>query len=99
MSSLLDETECKWLTRSERRLSFDNIPPELISLIFDQMEDFHNAFSFGLTCTFVWMCGERRIQQLYAISRAPWIGQRLICLGDYVQDFPQDFVIPLISKR
>lgn len=58
-------------------------------MVFDNIDHFFDALFLGLSCTFVWACGERRIEQLYLERNAPWAGQRLICVGDYIQDLPE----------
>ena len=68
---------------------FNSIPTELVTMIFEQMESFIDAFMFGLTSSFVWECGESRIHELYVRWFTPWAGEPLICLGGDLRAKPE----------
>jgi hypothetical protein len=57
-------------------------------MIFNHLDTYADALRLGVTSSSVWKCGEHRIRDLYQQERAPWKGHRLICLGDYVKDLP-----------
>lgn len=73
-----------------RPLNFDDLLtiPEIVQMVFEHLDTYADVLRFGVTNTFIWKCGERRIRDLYQQERAPWRGHRLICLGDYVGDLP-----------
>ena len=86
----------RYLTRALARKAsggkrgfFDKFPHELVRMIFEELTTFVDVFVFGLTCTFVWNCGEPIINRLYLEWFRPWAGQRLICVGDYIRDLPK----------
>lgn len=77
-----------YLSQRSSQATFNDLPAEIIMLIFTHISAFSDVIRFGLTNSRVWDCGERHIEQAYLQFQAPWKGHRLICLGDYSSDIP-----------
>lgn len=72
------------------------LPSELIMMIFDELSDFEDAFSFGLTGSLFWSFGHHRILRLYAELVAPCTGHRLWCIGSLSTTLPAELYEPRV---
>ncbi|CCM04103.1 uncharacterized protein FIBRA_06263 [Fibroporia radiculosa] len=63
-----------------------SLPSELLSLICENIDNLLDAISFGLTNSILFCIAEKRISKLQCDETASWVGGRIICLGDYMED-------------
>ncbi|KAI0047389.1 hypothetical protein FA95DRAFT_1679079 [Auriscalpium vulgare] len=75
------------------------IPPEMIGLIFEQVDNFADAICLGLAHQHLLSIGMKRVETLHAQEVAPWIGSRIICAGDYANDTPKGMLTPSEEKE
>ncbi|KAI0045425.1 hypothetical protein FA95DRAFT_125155 [Auriscalpium vulgare] len=69
-------------------------PPELVDSIFELVDDFADALCLGLAHQHLLTIGMPRIEALYAQELAPWIGHRILCLGDSAGSIPNTILTP-----
>ncbi|KAI0727061.1 hypothetical protein C8Q72DRAFT_953622 [Fomitopsis betulina] len=74
-----------------------NIPVHILALVFEQFgpNDVSAIISLSLTNTYLREIGQKRLDQIMTSSHGPWMWQRLICVGDYVDgdDLPADIFV------
>ncbi|KDQ11616.1 hypothetical protein BOTBODRAFT_177223 [Botryobasidium botryosum FD-172 SS1] len=68
-----------------------NLPMEILAMIFDEIEDFHDAFCLAYTNTHLLAAGLRSVCALLRVRQACWAGDRVVCIGDYArnEDLPE----------
>ncbi|GJE90304.1 hypothetical protein PsYK624_064330 [Phanerochaete sordida] len=72
---------------SESRLL--RLPNELIGAVFDHLEYLKDCICLCAAHRALGMVGKARICALMVPNtRGPWAGQRLICVGDYADEYP-----------
>ncbi|KAJ7092940.1 hypothetical protein B0H15DRAFT_833021 [Mycena belliarum] len=64
------------------------LPTELLHAIFELLVDIVDAICLGLTCQTLWNIGRRRMEKEMQelATLLSWAGDRLICVGDYLED-------------
>lgn len=69
------------------------LPIELLDIIFHNL-DIEHVFILGLQSQHFWNVARKHIQAYYASSCAPWAGEGIICVGEYLQptDYPQNIL-------
>ena len=60
------------------------LPDEIICLIFEELHDYHDRLLLSMTCQRLWELGRRPTQKLIMDNSHSWAGDRIICVGDYV---------------
>ncbi|KAI0057630.1 hypothetical protein BV25DRAFT_1357538 [Artomyces pyxidatus] len=65
------------------------LPNELIYAIFDEIHSLQDIISFCLAHKRLEQVGRRTLDNIHAIY-PEWAGKRVICVGDYVEDLPDD---------
>jgi hypothetical protein len=65
---------------------------ELILMIFEELDDASDVVMLGLTHNTLMIIGWNRIQALLAQGLAPWVGDRIICIGDHGDDLPEGMI-------
>ena len=58
-------------------------------MIFEEIDDTHDAIMLGLTHDTLMLIGWNHIRVLLVQNLAPWAGGRIICVGDYGDDLPE----------
>ena len=67
------------------------LPQEVIDLIVTDLADTatgEDVIALSLTCSYFFRLLSSRIQKLLEADAAPWVGDRLICVGDYARGIP-----------
>ncbi|KAI0915244.1 hypothetical protein AcV5_005411 [Taiwanofungus camphoratus] len=69
-----------------------DLPPELLGMIFDHIHVLRDAVSFCVANPVLCTIGRRRVHKL--IVAKTWVGDRIVCLGDYMRmhDLPRDML-------
>ncbi|KZT03205.1 uncharacterized protein LAESUDRAFT_762185 [Laetiporus sulphureus 93-53] len=62
-----------------------DLAPEILYLIFDEIDDLRGAISLSLTNKTLSDIGQARVYELACKTTAPWAGDRVICAGDYMR--------------
>ncbi|CAL1696966.1 unnamed protein product [Somion occarium] len=65
-------------------------PDEIISHIFKSIETKEDIARFSLTNIYLFYIGYEVLQQRYMAEKPSWVGDRLMCVGDYarIEDLP-----------
>ncbi|RDX55335.1 hypothetical protein OH76DRAFT_1371415 [Lentinus brumalis] len=62
---------------------FGKLAPELLEAVYDGLTELQDIAFLFLTCKLLMNTGKRRLRSAVREMDAPWVGCRLICLGDY----------------
>ena len=65
---------------------------ELITMIFEELDDIHDAIMLGLTHDTLMLIGWKHIRALALQDIAPWAGDRIICVGTWGEDLPEGLI-------
>ena len=68
------------------------LPIELITMIFREIDDLYDAIMLGLTHDALMVIGWEHIRALLVQDSAPWAGTRIIIAGDYGDDVPEGLI-------
>ncbi|KAI0925219.1 hypothetical protein AcW1_007084 [Taiwanofungus camphoratus] len=68
--------------KAQSALGALELPPELLYVIFDQVDTLCDAASLCLANTLLFAIGQRRVHELMVANS--WAGDRVICLGEYM---------------
>lgn len=68
-------------------------------MVFERTETYYDALFFALTCSAVWRAGEHTLRERYTDIMSPARGHRLISIGDYAEDLPEDLSTPSHVSR
>src|SRR2546423_790058 len=76
-------------SEAQNRLTFSNLPVEVHDLIFEEL-DIENIILLSLTSHCLFSHGRRHIRNFFLSHLAPWAGESIICVGEYVEvgDYP-----------
>ncbi len=66
-----------------------NIPQELFNTILQYLDDGVDLICLALACRYFLSVLEKQIRDILASDAAPWVGERIILLGDYACDLPE----------
>jgi hypothetical protein len=87
--------------------TLSSLPTELHDLIFQKL-DIEDVLSLGFTNQYFWSISRRHIQDFFISFLAPWAGETIICVGDYLEvgDYPpciltkeqEEELQPVLSK-
>ncbi|KAJ6514217.1 hypothetical protein C8R47DRAFT_567748 [Mycena vitilis] len=84
--------------RSLNAIELVNLPAEMIHQVFSYTENLCNALCLGLSCQRLWEIGREHIYRQIAsiVGRHSWVGDRIICVGDYLEneDIPETLLTP-----
>ncbi|KAI0047416.1 hypothetical protein FA95DRAFT_1227471 [Auriscalpium vulgare] len=61
------------------------LPVEIVLKIFDELEDLEDAEYLSIAHPTLEAIGATRVHALRLAENAPWIGGRLVCIGNYAQ--------------
>ncbi|KAI0690322.1 hypothetical protein BC835DRAFT_1417896 [Cytidiella melzeri] len=61
-------------------------PNEILLLVFQEIDELHNAASLALADGKLLKIGLRRIEELQRHVYCSWAGDRVLCIGDYTDD-------------
>ncbi|EPQ50487.1 hypothetical protein GLOTRDRAFT_133860 [Gloeophyllum trabeum ATCC 11539] len=71
-------------------LGYLGIAVELIEAIFARIDDTHDVACLCIANKTLWAIGHKYIKD----AKGHWEGDRIICVGDYVGDLPEDMLSP-----
>ncbi|KAJ6514218.1 hypothetical protein C8R47DRAFT_1313579 [Mycena vitilis] len=78
--------------------AFVNLPAEIIHEIFSYVGDLCDLLCMALACQALWAIGREHIhrQIAFLVARYSWVGDRILCLGDYLEneDIPEALLPP-----
>ncbi|KDQ11610.1 hypothetical protein BOTBODRAFT_189787 [Botryobasidium botryosum FD-172 SS1] len=68
-----------------------NLPTESLAMIFDEIDDFRDAFCLAYTNTHLLAAGQGRLCALLRVREAHWAGDRIVCISQSTknQDLPK----------
>ena len=84
-------TECRVRTNlydNTTNLLITQFPQELIDALINQIDDAIDMFALGLTCSHFFRLLAPQMQSALVTDAAPWVGDRLIFVGDYADGVP-----------
>ncbi|KDQ16494.1 hypothetical protein BOTBODRAFT_173016 [Botryobasidium botryosum FD-172 SS1] len=75
----------------DQLLGYLNLPTEILIMIFNEIDNFPDAFSLAYTNTYLLAAGQDILCALLKARETQWAGDRIVCIGDYAQnnDLPQ----------
>ncbi|KAF8577915.1 hypothetical protein K439DRAFT_1664000 [Ramaria rubella] len=69
------------------------LSPELLDLIFKNIPDLLDILCLSFSCSMLWSIGYRHAGVAYLDTFAgDWVDTPIICVGDYVKDYPDGFL-------
>ena len=76
---------------SLRATCFPTIASEIVSSIFDEIEDASDCFCLALTSKRCWLIGQPRMEAVILEHAIMWAGDRIVCFGSYTErgDLPE----------
>ena len=74
------------------------LPNEMIRSIFSKVDDVRSCICLCITHRLLGMVGEARLRELLVSKLGGWAGYRIICFGDYCDEFPAGIKDEVLSQ-